>query len=163
MKEIKLTNSELKAIVDDEDFDMVSSHGTFYLNDDGYPIRTKLPHVLLHNLLLPVNPPLEVDHKDTNKLNATRDNLRYATRSQNRANRPAQANSTTGYKGVYLEKRTGKFFARIQKDRKVIHLGTFFNEIEAAEVYDEAAIKHFGEFAFLNFPLTAEASVKEDQ
>jgi hypothetical protein len=46
--------------------------------------------------------------------------------------------------------RQGKFMARITVNKQRLNLGTFSTEIQAAKVYNEAAKKHFGEFASLN-------------
>lgn len=56
------------------------------------------------------------------------------------------------FKGVCLEKNTGKWVASIVVDYKTIRLGRFRDEIAAAEAYDEAARELFGEHARLNFP-----------
>ena len=37
-------------------------------------------------------------------------------------------------------------------DGKLIHLGYFIDEMDAASAYDEAAMKYHGDFARLNFP-----------
>ena len=41
-------------------------------------------------------------------------------------------------------------FAQVGVDKKLIYLGTFEDEIIAAEVYNKAAINHHGQFANLN-------------
>jgi HNH endonuclease len=48
--------------------------------------------------------PLEVDHKNTIKNDNRWDNLREATRSQNKFNVPALSNNTCGFKGVFYQK-----------------------------------------------------------
>ena len=89
---------------------------------------------------------LEVDHADHDYENTGI--LRLATRSQQAANqRPRGAKK---YKGVYFDKRDGRFYARIKLNYKTISLKGYATEEEAALAYNEAAIKYFGEFAYLN-------------
>ncbi len=77
-------------------------------------------------------------------------NLRAANQSENIANSKSRKNSTSKYKGVFKTKSGSNWIARIAKDGKQIWLGSFLNEKEAAKAYNEAAIKYFGEFAYLN-------------
>ena len=100
-----------------------------------------------------------VDHIDGNGLNNRRSNLRLATPHQNHANKPKQrGNYTSSYKGVCFDKSRNKWQASINsailwgREHKKKFLGRFKSEIEAAEAYDVAALKYFGEFANLNFP-----------
>jgi hypothetical protein len=58
----------------------------------------------------------------------------------------------SGYKGVRLEGRTGRWKAGIKVKGKERYLGTFGEPSEAAIAYDKAASELFGEFAVLNFP-----------
>jgi hypothetical protein len=59
------------------------------------------------------------------------------------------------FKGVSLDRNTGKWRATIRVNGKLHWLGSFKEEEAAARAYDEAARKHFGEVAYLNFPETA--------
>jgi hypothetical protein len=98
-----------------------------------------------------------LDHEDHNGLNNRRSNLRVATPSQNNRNRKKIVRPCSSpYKGVHLHKATGKFRARIAVDGKNISLGLFESQDDAARAYDEAARKHHGEFAALNFPRPGE-------
>jgi hypothetical protein len=97
------------------------------------------------------NPPEDIDHingiRDDNRLS----NLRLATRSQNLANKSSQRGSSSRFKGVSLDKRTGKWDARIGYGvGKNLHLGLFNVEEEAALAYNRAAYLLHGEFAKLN-------------
>ena len=97
----------------------------------------------------PVN--MEIDHKDENKLNNQRYNLRLATHSQNMINKKIRKDNTSGYKGVHIT--SGKYIlAHIRTGGKQIHLGSFIDIVSAAHAYDDAAKKYYGEFARLNFP-----------
>jgi predicted GIY-YIG superfamily endonuclease len=60
-------------------------------------------------------------------------------------------NTTSKYKGVSWFKRDECWRSWIHYNGKQQHLGYFHLEIDAANAYDEAAKKYFGEFANLNF------------
>ncbi len=96
-----------------------------------------------------VGPP---DHIDGNGLNNRRSNLRPASNSQQVANQGVRSDNTSGYKGVTWREDRGKWEAKIQSGGKRRCLGLFDDKIEAAKVYDHAALEAFGEFAVLNFP-----------
>jgi hypothetical protein len=102
--------------------------------------------------ILGCGPGEEADHRDRNSLDNRQKNLRKATRFQNGSNRRNPSNNTSGFRGVSLYKRTGKWESRIRYKGKLIHLGLFSTAEEAARAYDEAAKIYHGEFAALNFP-----------
>lgn len=92
-------------------------------------------------------PPQHIDHRDTDRANNRWTNLRLATNGQNLSNRGRQANNTSGFKGVGLDKRNGRWSATIQVDGKQMRLGKFDTASEAHAAYAVAARKHRGEFA----------------
>jgi len=145
------------ALVDDEDYELVKAY-TWYFNpssgNTGYAATTKRVSGLnvrtyMHRLITGYD---RVDHQDRNKLNNRRSNLRSCTQSQNLANRPMQHNNKSGYRGVSWFRRDDKWRVTIKVLSKQIHIGYFFVKEEAAKAYDRAALKHFGEYAQLNFP-----------
>jgi hypothetical protein len=50
-----------------------------------------------------------IDHRDTNRANNRWDNLRRATKSTNAANRVRQRNNSSGFKGVSLDRKSGRW------------------------------------------------------
>jgi hypothetical protein len=83
-------------------------------------------------------PSLEVEHKDGNPQNNSVSNLRLATRSQNMANKEA--------KGIWQDKRSGKWHTQIQCEG-VVHGKYGFDTPEAAQLYRNAkAVELFGEY-----------------
>ena len=92
-----------------------------------------------------------VDHLDRDTGNNHPSNLRSATHSQNCMNSRSAKNSSSKYLGVSWVKATSKWRAMISANGNNQNLGSFRNEVEAAQAYDQAATKHHGEFANLNF------------
>lgn len=91
-------------------------------------------------------PKNNIDHINRDQTDNRISNLREATHSQNGGNLLHKRNAS-GYKGVHLEKRTGRWFANICVNYRLIHLGTFNTPQEAHAAYEAAARKYFGEFA----------------
>lgn len=98
--------------------------------------------IYMHQLILPKRQGLLTDHENGNGLDNRRANLRYATRSQNRANQH-RSSASSGVKGVYWHSRDQVWQALIGKT----FLGYFTNKQEAIAAYQQAATARFGEFA----------------
>jgi HNH endonuclease/AP2 domain len=88
-----------------------------------------------------------IDHRDGDATNNSWSNLRQATASQNSANARRRRQNASRYKGVSLDKRSGRCCASIRKNGRRIYLGTFDTPQAAHAAYVEAARKLFGEFA----------------
>jgi hypothetical protein len=156
MKEIPITQGYV-ALVDDEDFDMLSKY-SWNIHPHGYTFyaRTSVScgvglnrqkTIRMHRLILGCSAEVKVDHRDGNGLNNTRKNLRYATYAQNNRNARLRKDNPTGFKGVHLKRSSGKFQALIRVDKVRIHLGSFVTPEEAHAAYCKAAKKYFGAFA----------------
>lgn len=158
MKEIKLNGGKISkvALVDDEDFDRLNEFN-WHLREDGYVSRmTKKKngnrkHLLMHRAIMNITESnVFVDHKDHNKLNNIRTNLRVCNRTENARNMNSFKGSSSKYSGVHFIKRQKQYSAHIRINGKKIHLGTYNNERIAAVRYNLEAVKLFGEFANLN-------------
>lgn len=62
-----------------------------------------------------------------------------------------QKSASSQYKGVCWDKVSNAWRASIRLNGKLIHLGLFTSEIDAAKSYDKAAVEFFKAFANLNF------------
>lgn len=110
--------------------------------------RNKSRKLLMHRMLLGQPAGQLVDHINGDGLDNRRENLRLCTRGQNNANVPAQAISSSQYKGV----TRSLWRARGCVDGRSVNLGDHETEEAAARAYDAWAMEAHGEFAWLNFP-----------
>jgi hypothetical protein len=156
MKFIKLTQGQV-AIIDDEDYELLSEYkwyavkikGGFYARRSLSAHGKSYKHIMMHRVIMGVDEEsIFVDHRDRNGLNNQKLNLRVATVSQNACNKLMPKNQT-GYKGVYCKNGTF-FYATVRLNGKSIYLGSSKDVLVCAKMYNDAAIKYFGEFAKLN-------------
>lgn len=149
----------LKATVDKIDWDAFVCRYTWCIHFPGGrpyayaadPYSDDRTHVSMHRLVAAAPRGTIVDHINGNSLDNRRANLRVATqRGNNRNRRVLPERRSSQFKGVTLDKRRGKWFARIKVNGKTRHLGAYVNESDAARAYDAAAIEFFGEFAATN-------------
>lgn len=154
MREIILSNKGLIALVDDEDLQRVSLFKWYALQPKRRPhcfyAATNIDRsiIYLHRFVLDAPKGFDVDHKNGLGLDCQKDNLRFATRSQNNVNKAKEIRNKLNAPGVYVVKsrRGGKLYcARIQKDHKTISRW-FFTLEEAAQERTNLLRKHFGDF-----------------
>lgn len=125
-----------RALIDKEDLDKVKDI-KWCLHKDGYAWNNEIG--FLHFLILGRKENYLTDHRNQNKLDNRKQNLRFATNSQNAMNRRNTS-------GVTWNQKRGKWLARISVDYKNIFLGRFVKKEDAIKARKNAEIKYFGEF-----------------
>lgn len=144
------------AMVDDEDFDRINAfrwnanerHGIWYAIRN----KSKDNHCTrMHRMIMNAKENEQVDHIRPNGLDNQKANLRICTPVQNAHNRKKRIDSTSKYKGVYLDKRNNnKWNAEIICKGQKFSLNGFKTQENAAIAYNILAEKYHGEFARLN-------------
>ena len=109
--------------------------------------RRHYAHRLAWLYVYGVVPQTGIDHADLNPANNRISNLRLANQTQNGWNKRKQRNNTSGFKGVTLDRRSGKWHAQISVNKKHIHIGSFDDKEAAAKAHAAAVAKYHGEFA----------------
>lgn len=147
MTKIPLGDSGKFAIVDDEDFNLVS-YKKWYLSTLGYAVTAYRER--MHTTINKTPKGKLTDHINRDKLDNRKVNLRTANYKENIVNRGPHSNNKLGVKGVSFHKSTGKYRAQISVDGVVKHLGTFETIEGAKKAYNLSAQLYFKEFAYIN-------------
>lgn len=135
------------AIVDAADAPVVSQYRWHF--ERRYAVRDvggrrQKRKIYLHRQILGLVPGdgLEGDHRDRDRLNCRRSNLRIVPgMSANRQNLPGQRNTSSAYRGVSFYKRDGTWQAYLRAKGKRVHLGYFETELGAAEAARAARLR----------------------
>lgn len=158
MKELPLTQGKV-ALVNNKDYSSLAQYRWCALRfGNGVYAGRRGPGnrlILLHRFLLFGNKKsrLEVHHRDGNGLNNMRRNLIACTHRDNLRGFQRARGRYSKFRGVSYDPRYGRWIARIRISvKKLISLGRFDYEIQAAKAYDRAARRFYGTFACPNFP-----------
>lgn len=147
MARVELTKGQV-ALVDDQDLELVSARKWSAMRDNQRAVKyyAVSGRLLMHRLIMGAEKGQYVDHINGDTLDNRRANLRWATISQNTANR---VNLRPGWpRGVYPRKSPTKpWYSTIRVNNKLIYLGAFKTVQEAADARNKEAVKHFGPFA----------------
>jgi hypothetical protein len=135
-------------LVDEADYERLSQWRWCLASNDYVRRNARLPgrkqrHVSLHReiLGLPYRDHRETDHKNGDKLDNRRSNLRLASRGQNAQNLLAQSRSKSGYRNVYRTE-TGRWRVTIRLNGEIYHLGSYVTPEEAGAIAAQWRAEH---------------------
>lgn len=172
--------SGLFALIDAEDADRICAHRWHLKRRKSKPNELYVQRtvrlgsgrlapktaIVIHREVMRAQPYELIDHRNGNGLDNRKENLRRTdTRGNARNIHHAKNRRAGGFKGVSFNKNAGKWEAGIgagplkaNGKHARLYLGLFDEAADAARAYDAAALKHFGEFAALNFPISPAAN-----
>lgn len=101
----------------------------------------RVAFLIAHGYLPPV-----IDHINQDKTDNRICNLRPADKRLNAFNAKMLTSNTSGYRGVSLESKTGKWVARINDGKRYRMIGRYVTKEDAAEAYRIEAIAIAGDF-----------------
>lgn len=149
---IKTSNFQEKEYMFDIE-DIAILNGKYWYEDDyGYlttavKIDGKYKYLKFHRLVMNAEKGQYVDHKNRDRTDNRKDNLRICSHLDNDRNRSITKNNTSGIIGVGWIKGKNKWRAAIGVKGKTIHLGYFYNKTDAIKARLKAEKTYFGEFA----------------
>lgn len=159
MKQIPVSNGRASALVDDEDYEMLSRN-KWQIDLWGYAVRrVQIPGekrgkrrlVFMHRLIMGLpsakENPRHVDHIDRNSLNNQKSNLRICSTRENSRNRGVKSTNTSGYTGVFRREGESKWASAIEINGSKINIGRFDDPWEAHVAYCHKAVEIYGEYA----------------
>lgn len=119
--------------VSPEDHDKVNQYN-WHQNNYGYVMASvDKKNKSLHRFIMNAEEDDLIDHINNDKLDNQRNNLRYSNSSKNSLNRKIKEDKSSKYKGVYYKKSRDIYDTYIVIEGKRFFLGSFKDEIDAAE------------------------------
>lgn len=91
--------------------------------------------------------PRIIDHIDGNPSNNKIENLREASHAENMRNSQRPKNNTSGFKGVYLDRRNNHWIAQCWHENNKKHLGSYANIHEAVDAVVKFREENHKQFA----------------
>lgn len=134
-------------IIDDDDYDKVRSF-SWCITKNGYVHGSKFRgekrvRNYLHRLVMDACVGSEIDHKNSDKLDNRKSNLRFCNRSENSFGKKNKKRRSI-YRGVTVGGTCWRAAAILSSGGKLTVIGSYKTELEAAIAYDIAAIRSFG-------------------
>lgn len=148
------SNTKEEILFDKEDYELIKNY-CWRVDAYGYVVTSAKNElsgkynkiIKMHQLLSPCLNGYVIDHKNGNKLDNQRNNLRMCRQSDNVKNHVVHKTSTTGVSGVTWNKKNQNWRVRIGKD---ISVGSFANFDNATNARKNAEEKYFGEYSYDN-------------
>lgn len=147
-KKVPLKNGHF-AIVDDEDYELVSRYRWHLLPSPNAPGGYAVTKMRLHRLILEVPPDMVVDHINGDPLDNRKCNLRICTNAQNQQNTGSRGGSSR-HKGVSFNRKSGKWLGCFLFEGRRYYCGLWDTEDDAAKAVDKKRGEVCGTFASKN-------------
>jgi len=147
---VSLSNG-MTAVIDDVDRSLIDGiRWHVQINKSGvmYAVTYSLGRkkIYMHRRLLGLtDSAIHVDHIDGNGLNNVRANIRVCNHAENSRNQSIRVNNSSGFKGIWKHQK-GKWQAKIVKEGRSFHLGTFESPEAAQAAYANASAMIHGEY-----------------
>lgn len=136
---------------DSEDLSVVQSR-SWYKDKDGYLVHSyfycdQRRFVRFHRLVIKAPPDKTVDHKNLNRADNRKKNLRVCERAENDRNRGVYATNTSGITGVHYDCKRAKWVASITYNSKRVFIGRYEYKEDAIMARLTKEVELFKEFA----------------
>lgn len=140
-------------LVDKDDYELLVEHEWFYTGS-GYACRNIWHYnlqssraIFLHRVVMGEPKGMQIDHRDGNRLDCRKQNLRICNPSQNAFNKAIRSDNRSGYKGVGRHSQNDCWTASICANGVRRRKSGFKDPKEAHALYCKWAKELFGEFA----------------
>lgn len=138
--------------IDADDYEKVKDY-CWRVTNKGYVVANARNgsnrYVWIHRIIMGAEEDQFVDHKNWDKADNRKVNLRIATKAQNCTNIDLKKNNTTGYTGV-TRTRNGRYLARITANGTRHYIGTYDSFSDAVKARHDAEIRLHGEWSGSN-------------